>query len=35
MIELDLGYVRSWSLFGDLVILVKTFFVVLWGHGAY
>jgi lipopolysaccharide/colanic/teichoic acid biosynthesis glycosyltransferase len=35
MIELDLEYVRSWSLGGDLGIIVKTFFVVLLGKGAY
>jgi lipopolysaccharide/colanic/teichoic acid biosynthesis glycosyltransferase len=35
MIELDLAYVRSWSLGGDLAILIKTFFVVLLGKGAY
>ena len=35
MIQLDLDYVRSWSLFGDAWILVKTFYVVLLGKGAY
>jgi len=35
MIELDVNYVRSWSLGGDLGIIVKTFFVVLLGKGAY
>jgi lipopolysaccharide/colanic/teichoic acid biosynthesis glycosyltransferase len=35
MIQLDLNYVRSWSLSGDMGIIVKTFFVVLLGKGAY
>src|SRR5262245_4204822 len=35
MIQLDLQYVQSWSPRGDLGILVKTFFVVLLGKGAY
>jgi lipopolysaccharide/colanic/teichoic acid biosynthesis glycosyltransferase len=35
MVELDLAYVQSWSLGGDLVILIKTFFVVLRRKGAY
>jgi lipopolysaccharide/colanic/teichoic acid biosynthesis glycosyltransferase len=35
MIELDVDYVQNWSLGGDLAILVKTFFVVLLGKGAY
>jgi lipopolysaccharide/colanic/teichoic acid biosynthesis glycosyltransferase len=35
MIQLDLHYVRSWSPSGDMGIIVKTFFVVLLGKGAY
>ncbi|HZW30928.1 MAG TPA: sugar transferase [Isosphaeraceae bacterium] len=35
MIQLDLDYVGSWSLGSDLWILLKTFFVVLLGKGAY
>jgi len=35
MIQLDLDYVRSWSLAGDAWILVKTFYVVVLGKGAY
>ncbi|MPN15451.1 putative sugar transferase EpsL [bioreactor metagenome] len=31
----DLEYVRRWSFWLDLRILVKTFFVVLTGKGAY
>jgi lipopolysaccharide/colanic/teichoic acid biosynthesis glycosyltransferase len=35
MIELDLNYVKNWSLAWDLRIIVKTFFVVLLQRGAY
>ena len=35
MIQLDLNYVRSWSPLGDMGIIIKTFFVVLLGKGAY
>jgi lipopolysaccharide/colanic/teichoic acid biosynthesis glycosyltransferase len=35
MIELDRHYVEHWSLLGDLVILLRTFVVVLAGRGAY
>ena len=35
MIELDIDYVRNWSLARDLMILCKTFFVVLLRVGAY
>jgi lipopolysaccharide/colanic/teichoic acid biosynthesis glycosyltransferase len=35
MLELDLGYVKRWSLSGDLLIICKTFFVVLLRRGAY
>ena len=31
----DLDYVRSWSLAGDAWIIIRTFFVVLLGKGAY
>jgi lipopolysaccharide/colanic/teichoic acid biosynthesis glycosyltransferase len=31
----DLEYVQRWSFWLDLQILVKTFFVVLTGKGAY
>lgn len=33
-VELDLAYIDSWSLFGDLVILFKTFRAVVTHHGA-
>ena len=32
--EMDLEYIDNWSLFLDIKILVKTFFVVLTGYGA-
>jgi lipopolysaccharide/colanic/teichoic acid biosynthesis glycosyltransferase len=35
MLDLDLGYIANWSLRLDLVILCRTFVVVLGGHGAY
>jgi lipopolysaccharide/colanic/teichoic acid biosynthesis glycosyltransferase len=35
MIELDRHYVEHWSLMGDLVIILRTFVVVLAGRGAY
>jgi len=35
MVELDLEYVRNWSLAHDLGILCKTFVVVVRGKGAY
>jgi lipopolysaccharide/colanic/teichoic acid biosynthesis glycosyltransferase len=35
MLELDLGYVRNWSLGRDLLIICKTFAVVLCRRGAY
>ena len=35
MVELDLEYAENWSIGGDLVIIGKTFFVVLMRHGAY
>jgi undecaprenyl-phosphate galactose phosphotransferase len=34
-VALDCWYVRNWSLWYDLVILVKTVRVVLWREGAY
>jgi undecaprenyl-phosphate galactose phosphotransferase len=33
--EMDSQYVQNWSLWTDLVVLVKTVRVVLFGHGAY
>jgi lipopolysaccharide/colanic/teichoic acid biosynthesis glycosyltransferase len=35
MVELDVDYVENWSIFGDLRIIGKTFFVVLLRRGAY
>jgi lipopolysaccharide/colanic/teichoic acid biosynthesis glycosyltransferase len=35
MVELDLDYAQNWSIAGDLVIIAKTFFVVLLRQGAY
>jgi lipopolysaccharide/colanic/teichoic acid biosynthesis glycosyltransferase len=35
MIELDLDYIENWSLGRDLMILIKTFDVVVRGKGAY
>jgi lipopolysaccharide/colanic/teichoic acid biosynthesis glycosyltransferase len=35
MLELDLGYVRNWSLARDLWIICKTFLVVIRPRGAY
>ena len=35
MVELDLDYVQNWSLTRDLLIIAKTFFVVLRRQGAY
>ncbi|MBD3289380.1 exopolysaccharide biosynthesis polyprenyl glycosylphosphotransferase [candidate division KSB1 bacterium] len=32
--EMDLEYIDNWSLWLDLKILIKTFFVVLFGYGA-
>jgi len=34
-VYLDAWYVKNWSLWYDLAILVKTFKVVLWRRGAY
>ncbi|GAB4141968.1 undecaprenyl-phosphate glucose phosphotransferase [Thermopirellula anaerolimosa] len=34
-VELDLRYIREWSLWLDLKILVQTFWTVLRGHNAY
>jgi exopolysaccharide biosynthesis polyprenyl glycosylphosphotransferase len=34
-VRLDLRYVENWSLALDLQILWKTFWVILWGSGAY
>ena len=33
--KLDLEYVDRWSIWRDLVILVKTAFVLVRGHGAW
>jgi lipopolysaccharide/colanic/teichoic acid biosynthesis glycosyltransferase len=33
--EDDLYYIRNYSIFLDIQILVKTFWVVFWGTGAY
>ena len=33
--EMDLEYIDNWSLWLDLKIIAKTFFVVLFGYGAY
>src|SRR5262249_37643217 len=35
MVELDLDYVKNWSLSRDLWIICKTFLVVVRGKGAY
>lgn len=35
MIDMDLQYVESWSLSRDIVLIMKTLFVVLSGKGAY
>jgi lipopolysaccharide/colanic/teichoic acid biosynthesis glycosyltransferase len=35
MLELDLDYVENWSLGQDLVIICKTFLVVVRPRGAY
>ncbi len=35
MVQLDLDYVNNWSLGRDLLIICKTFFVVLFRIGAY
>ena len=35
MIDLDLDYVRNWSLGLDLLIILKTFYVVVCRKGAY
>jgi lipopolysaccharide/colanic/teichoic acid biosynthesis glycosyltransferase len=34
-VRLDLYYVDNWSMMGDLVILAKTFRVVMWPQGSY
>jgi lipopolysaccharide/colanic/teichoic acid biosynthesis glycosyltransferase len=31
--KLDLYYVQNWSFWGDMIILVKTFWVVLFHQG--
>ncbi|MCB1840874.1 MAG: sugar transferase, partial [Alphaproteobacteria bacterium] len=31
----DSWYVRNWSIWGDIVIMIKTLNVVATGHGAY
>jgi len=33
--ELDSEYIRNWTVWKDLVVLLKTVRVVLFGHGAY
>jgi lipopolysaccharide/colanic/teichoic acid biosynthesis glycosyltransferase len=33
MCELDLVYIRAWSLWLDVIILLKTIPVVLWNSG--
>jgi len=33
--KLDLYYVQNWSFWGDIVILVKTAWVILFHRGAY
>lgn len=35
MVRLDIKYIRAWSLWLDIKILLKTFWVVLHGKGAY
>ena len=35
MVKLDVAYAQSWSLIGDLQIILRTFVVVLVGRGAY
>ena len=32
---LDVGYVQSWSLLGDIVLLLRTFGAVITRNGAY
>ncbi len=34
-LRLDEYYVRNWSLWTDIIVIVKTFGAVLRGHGAY
>jgi lipopolysaccharide/colanic/teichoic acid biosynthesis glycosyltransferase len=34
-VRLDLAYIHGWSLKLDFLILAKTFWVMLTGHGAY
>ncbi|MDG3008118.1 sugar transferase [Paludisphaera mucosa] len=34
MVELDVEYANNWSIFGDLVIIVRTFIAVIVGRGA-
>ena len=35
MVDLDLDYVKNWSLARDIWIILQTFVVVLFGRGAY
>jgi lipopolysaccharide/colanic/teichoic acid biosynthesis glycosyltransferase len=35
MVKLDVDYAENWSLTRDLQIILRTFVVVLAGHGAY
>lgn len=34
MVKLDVNYAENWSILGDLVIIVRTFFAVIVGRGA-
>jgi lipopolysaccharide/colanic/teichoic acid biosynthesis glycosyltransferase len=34
MVKLDVDYAENWSILGDLVIIVRTFFAVIAGRGA-
>ncbi len=34
-VQLDLFYIKNWSLWMDIIILIKTLFVVIQGRGAY
>jgi lipopolysaccharide/colanic/teichoic acid biosynthesis glycosyltransferase len=33
-LEYDLYYVKNWSFFLDLVIILQTFRLIVWGNGA-